>query len=210
MNNMQKSATILIPDISGFTELFSKTELEFSTGILCELLNELIRVADDDFRVAEIEGDAILFYITGKKLSIDELVRYCLRAYIHFHKYLIKVIARVEDAAAREAAEQLDIKFIAHYGPIAEINISNFFKPVGLPLIQAHYLLKNSIESDAYILITEEFADGQELPEGEASWPESLQWRKGSEEYPVIGTINYYYTLLETSETTRAVNVSKA
>jgi hypothetical protein len=207
---MPKQATILIPDISGFTELFSKTDLHFNTGVLCELLNELIRVADDEFRVAEIEGDAILFYITSKKLTNEELVSYCLRAYIHFHAYLIKVIDRVEDPVAREAAERLNIKFIAHYGSIAEINISNFFKPVGLPLIQAHNLLKNSIDSDSYILVTKDFCDAPELPAGGPHWPEPLQWQEGKEEYPVIGVLEYRYALLEASESAVTKNSGKA
>ena len=197
---MQKHATILIPDISGYTEFFSRTDIDFSTGVLCELLNELIKVADDDFRVAEIEGDAILFYIKEKKLTAEELVEYCLKAYTHFHEYLLSVIMRVEDAEAREAAERLTIKFIAHWGAIAEINIANFSKPVGLELIKAHKLLKNSIKSGSYILLTREFAEGQELPVQSAFWPEPLEWQEGCEHYPVIGDVKHFYALLEPAD----------
>lgn len=194
---MQKNATILIPDISGYTELFSKTSLEFSTAVLCELLNELMGVADDKFRVAEIEGDAILFYIKGRKLPINELINYCLRAYKHFHAYLDNVVGRVEDPDAREAAQQLTVKFIAHWGPIAEMNIANFSKPVGLSLIQAHNLLKNSINSRAYILITEAYANGQSIHACKLEGEKCLKWQEGSEEYPVIGKVKYHYALLE-------------
>ena len=194
---MQKNATILIPDISGYTELFSKTTLDFSTGVLCELLNELMRVADDKFRVAEIEGDAILFYIKNRKLPIDQLINYCLRAYKHFHGYLNHVVERVEDPDARKAAEQLTVKFIAHWGPIAEMNIANFTKPVGLSLIEAHNLLKNNINSRAYILITEAYANGQAIHACKLEGDKCLEWQEGSEEYPVIGKVKYHYALLD-------------
>ncbi len=194
---MQKNATILIPDISGYTEFFSRTELHFSTAVLCELLNELMRVASDKFKVAEIEGDAILFYILDKKLSLDELISYCLRAYHHFHSYLAKVIERVEDPEAKDAAEKLSVKFIAHWGEVAEMNVANFSKPVGLSIIKAHNLLKNSINSRAYILITEEFAEGQSINACKLENSVCLEWKQGSEEYPVIGKVCYHYTLLE-------------
>jgi hypothetical protein len=194
---MQKNATILIPDISGYTEFFSKTELEFSTGVLCELLNELMRVADAEFKVAEIEGDAILFYILEKKLSPGELISYCLLAYSHFHEYLIKIIERVADPEACRAAKKLDVKFIAHWGPVAEMNIRNFSKPVGLEIIKAHKLLKNSIESKAYILMTEAIATDLEINSCELVWKKILDWKKGSEEYEVIGRVAYRYALLD-------------
>lgn len=194
---MQKNATILIPDISGYTEFFSQTDLNFSTSVLCELLNELILLADDEFRVAEIEGDAILFYIKDKRLSISQLVSYCVKAYNHFHGYLSNVIARVEDPEARSAAEKLTLKFIAHWGPIGEINIANFSKPVGLALIKAHKLLKNSINSRAYILVTDEFASDQSIKDCSVCNEHVLEWQQGSEEYEVIGKVAYWYALLE-------------
>jgi hypothetical protein len=193
---MQKNATILIPDISGYTEFFSKTELEFSTGVLCELLNELMRVADAEFKVAEIEGDAILFYILDKKLSPGELISYCLRAYSHFHEYLIKIIERVADPEACKAAKKLNVKFVAHWGPVAEMNIRNFSKPVGLEIIKAHKLLKNSIDSDAYILMTEALASSLEISNCELVWKKILEWKEGYEEYEVIGRVAYRYALL--------------
>lgn len=193
---MKRKATILIPDISGYTEFFSRTDLDFSTEILGELLRELISVADDSYRVAEIEGDAILFYILDRKLSADELVSYCLKAYRHFHQYLGCVVKRVQDPVARKAAEVLTVKFIAHYGLIGELSIGNFTKPVGLELIKAHRLLKNNIPHTSYILLTDTFANSNEISgcnEGELA---DLCWQPGEEEYPVVGKLKYQYAPL--------------
>lgn len=60
---MAEKATILIPDISGFTEFTGTTELDHAGHIINELL-ELIVVSNDmGFTLAEIEGDAVLFYL---------------------------------------------------------------------------------------------------------------------------------------------------
>lgn len=198
---MQKHATILIPDISGFTELFSETPLDFSTGLLCELLNELIRVADDEFRVAEIEGDAILFYVKGKKLPAKELIGYCVRAFAHFHGYLNQVLERIQDPELRMHIEPLTVKFIIHWGPIAEMNIANFSKPVGLSLIKAHKLLKNSIGSRSYILMTDEYTEGQTTEDWNTPAANHLHWLQGEDNYDVLGTVRYYYSLLSTTVT---------
>jgi hypothetical protein len=193
---MHKHATIFIPDISGYTELCSHTELDFSSGVLCELLNELIGVAKDEFKVAEIEGDAILFYVKGKKLPARELISYCVEAYHHFHKYLKALVARIEDENTRKHVEQLTVKFIIHWGPIAEMNIANFSKPVGLALIKAHKLLKNSIPSKAYILMTEEYLEEQTAEDWKMTGHHHLHWLEGEEEYPILGKVRYSYALL--------------
>jgi len=57
---MTDYATILIPDISGYTEFLSKTELDHSSHIINELLELLVESNQADFRLSEIEGDALL------------------------------------------------------------------------------------------------------------------------------------------------------
>ena len=56
---MTENATIFIPDISGFTEFLSTTELEHSSHIINELLELLIESNISDCILAEVEGDEI-------------------------------------------------------------------------------------------------------------------------------------------------------
>ncbi|MEM6380660.1 MAG: DUF2652 domain-containing protein, partial [Bacteroidota bacterium] len=53
---------LFIPDISGFTRFVKTTERNHSRHIISELLELLIDENDIGLTVAEIEGDAILFY----------------------------------------------------------------------------------------------------------------------------------------------------
>lgn len=190
-------ATIVIPDISGFTHFMHATSLEHSADILCELLNELIAEADVDFSVAEIEGDAILFYIKGQKVPVATLINYCLRAFRRFHEYLVELLPRLEGKAGYQEAANLTVKFIVHWGEVAEMNIVNFKKPVGVELIKAHQLLKNDLDSREYVLITEEYASDQDIRGCKRVQAAPLKWQNGSANYPVIGAIRYHYALLD-------------
>jgi hypothetical protein len=49
----------------------------------------------------------------------------------------------------------LSLKIITHYGPISEFTIGNFKKLYGEVVVEAHRLLKNSIRSDSYLLLTD-------------------------------------------------------
>ena len=63
---MADSATILIPDISGYTEFLTKTELVHSSHIINELLDAILAANSDEFELSEVEGDALLLYRKGQ------------------------------------------------------------------------------------------------------------------------------------------------
>lgn len=52
------NATILIPDISGFTEFMTSTELSHDSFAINMLIDAIITAVGDDYEVSEIEGDA--------------------------------------------------------------------------------------------------------------------------------------------------------
>ena len=58
---MALNASIFIPDISGYTEFLSRTELEHSSHIINELLKVIVDSNSTDLTLAEIEVDALLF-----------------------------------------------------------------------------------------------------------------------------------------------------
>ena len=59
---MAEKAIILIPDISDFTHFTSTTEIDQIAHIIAELLELIVDSNETGFRLAEIEGDAVLFY----------------------------------------------------------------------------------------------------------------------------------------------------
>jgi hypothetical protein len=190
---MAESATILIPDISGYTEFLTKTELVHSSHIINELLEAILAANDNDFVLSEVEGDALLLYRKGTPIEADALVRQCVGMFESFHKQ-IKIIERDSlcQCGACKTASNLSLKFIAHHGTVQEIKVMQFTKCSGLDMVVAHRLLKNRIPSDEYILVTPSCFEVASLEQA----PGALAWERSSEEYPAIGTVQYQHAPL--------------
>ena len=190
---MAEKATILIPDISGFTEFTGTTELDHAAHIINELLDLIVFSNEMGFTLADIEGDAVLFYLKEDAPDLKKLTLQCLNIFENFHSRL-KVIERdtVCQCGACQNATNLTLKFIVHHGEIKEIKVAHFTKATGIDMIVAHRLMKNTIDSDEYILITRQCIDcSQHTPP-----VEKLQWETSGENYKVIGNVNFEYAIL--------------
>ncbi|MEI9810130.1 MAG: hypothetical protein WDO16_20925 [Bacteroidota bacterium] len=53
------NTTILIPDISGFTEFMTSTELSHASHAINMLIDAIVKAVNDEYEVSEIEGDAV-------------------------------------------------------------------------------------------------------------------------------------------------------
>lgn len=190
---MSQNAIILIPDISGYTEFLTRTEIDHSSHILSEMLELIIESNETGLTLSEIEGDAVLFYKAGEPPSREELTHQCLLMFDRFHEKL-KLIERdtICECGACQTATDLSLKFIAHYGKIKEIKVANFTKASGVDMVIAHRLLKNEIESREYILATKNYLNATGNPESS----DSLVWQASSALYPGVGRIEFLYACL--------------
>ncbi|HEY1165747.1 MAG TPA: DUF2652 domain-containing protein [Chitinophaga sp.] len=187
------NATILIPDISGFTEFMTSTELSHSTTAINMLIDAMVKAIGDEYEVAEIEGDAVLLVKKGPAPTRQEILTTCLNIFNAFH-YQRKWMQQhmVCACGACQAITNLTLKFVAHHGPVAEISVGRFVKQSGPEMIIAHRLLKNHIDNNEYLLISEKlFGQAAPLPE-----PEEMEWAISSEEYASIGKVDYRFALL--------------
>ena len=187
----ETNATILIPDISGFTEFMSSTELAHSSHAINYLIDAIVNAVGQDYELSEVEGDAVLLIKKGPAPSKKETQDTCLKIFSAFH-YQRKWMQQhtICPCGACQAIINLTLKFVVHHGPIAEIRVGRFVKPSGLEMIIAHRLLKNSIGNNEYLLFTEKF-----LQQDHHS-PDDMMWTASSEDYPSIGKINYQFALL--------------
>ena len=187
-------STILIPDISGFTEFMTNTELLHATYAVNELINAIVTAVEDEYEVAEIEGDAVLLVRSGPAPSQQEILDICLKIFnaFHFTRKMMQTITICPCKACQEFIN-LSLKFVVHHGPLAEIRVGKFVKHSGTEMIVAHRLLKNSINASEYLLMTEKvIANASPL-----STPNELQWTSASDEYASIGKVEYRFTLLD-------------
>ncbi len=142
--------TIIIPDISGFTGFVNSIDFSLGKEITIELLQLIIDQNILNLTISEIEGDAVLFY-KKSALTLQQVKK-------QYEKMLLEFGNKVKALSSTYGFEiDLSLKLIAHYGEISTYNIGGFEKLYGKPVIEAHQLLKNTITSNSYFLITEDF-----------------------------------------------------
>lgn len=189
-----EQATILIPDISGYTEFISRTELDHSSLILKHLLETIVEAAGEDFVVSEIEGDAVLLYRKGAPPTKKEITDKCINIFQAFHKQSSTMEGmRVCQCIACKGVAKLSLKFVVHYGTISENRIAHFVKASGIDMVIAHRLLKNKIERDEYVLITKNFLEN--TPDSEENL--ELEWTPLKETYSSIGEVEFDFATLD-------------
>ncbi|WP_299894222.1 DUF2652 domain-containing protein [uncultured Aquimarina sp.] len=192
---MQAEPTLIcIPDISGFTQFMSTTDIELSSKVIPALLNRVIYANKLDLRVSEIEGDAILFYKTGPLPTFTELVNQCRLFYTEFYEQLKILHKKYKNSnQGKSIPDMLGLKIVLHYGrEISSVPIGKNIKLMGEDVIIAHRLLKNKVPIDEYILLSENLRSQykENTIERNFGWGE-LHDRKA--EYKHIGEINYSY-----------------
>lgn len=185
--------TILIPDISGFTEFMTTTELSHASKAINWLIDAILEAVGEEYEVSEIEGDAVLLIRKGPAPSRKEIIDTCMRIFNAFHfkrKWMEQYT--VCPCGACQAIINLSLKFVAHHGPLAEMKVGKFIKQSGTEMIVAHRLLKNSIGNNEYLLLTDKLLQHTE----DLSKDSNVAWVTSSEEYASLGKIDYRYTLL--------------
>jgi hypothetical protein len=162
--NADKSL-LFLPDISGFTQFVQSTEAEHSRHVIAELLEVLIGANTQELALAEVEGDALFFYKEGEVPSQEKLLAQIETMFTAFYSHL-KMLEknRICPCAACATAPQLRLKVVAHCGDLGFIEVQGNRKPFGSQVIEAHRLLKNSIDSDNYALISKDLASYIGLP----------------------------------------------
>lgn len=149
-----------IPDISGYTNFIQTTEIEHSQHVIAELLEVLIEANVENMQLAEVEGDALFFFKEGNLPSQERLLAQIERMYKAFFNHLKMLETnRICPCNACATAPNLKLKIIAHCGELQFLEVQGTKKPFGKAVIESHRLLKNSVPSDNYVLISEALSE---------------------------------------------------
>ena len=161
-----KKSLLFIPDISGFTKFVQSTEKEHSLHVISELFDVLIDANTEKLELAEVEGDALFFYKNEDVPPLEKLLSQIESMFTAFHSHL-KLLEknRICPCNACATAPNLELKIIAHCGELQFITVQDYKKPFGIQVIEAHRLLKNSVNGNNYALISKELAQQIKLPE---------------------------------------------
>src|SRR5438046_5461981 len=160
-SGLQEGALVLA-DISGYSRFVAQTEVDHSWSVLHELLATMVRSLSGRMDVSQVEGDAILF-ISG--LSTPEVIAAVEGTFVAFHRRL-RVLQAVTTCLCSACANisMLKLKFVVHHGKFSRQRLGSVEQLHGTDVIVAHRLLKNSVPSKEYLLVTDAVLD--RLPTG--------------------------------------------
>ncbi len=195
-----QNALICLPDISGFTEFMSQTDIGLSHKVIPSLLNEIIYANTIGLKVSEIEGDAVLFYTLDTLPELKELIIQCQNFYHQFYQRLAKLMKkyRNEDDSFN-IVSMLGLKIVMHYGEVGVNRIGKRIKLIGEDVIVAHRLLKNSIETDEYVLLSKPLLEYYHQRDKDQlnKVVQDSDLKDGSDRYEHIGKLEYKYLLVD-------------
>ena len=195
-NDDTQPAFIFIPDISGFTKFVNETGMQLSRNLIADLLEIIIEANILEMTLAEIQGDAVLFYRLGEPPTVQEVINQCKQIFLDFQNYL-KIVERDtrSELGASVSDSDLTLKIVVHYGLLSVTNIRDHIKLMGKDMIIAHRLLKNNVTGDEYVLLSESYLQTQP----EESIKPNFNWTQlqhGFTNYEHLGDIHYRFAYL--------------
>ncbi len=187
-----------IPDITGFTKFITSTDhTEFAHRVITTVLSEVVSANVLEMNVAEIEGDAVFFYKTGRLPAVKRVAKQCQLIYDTFND----TIAGFKESDPKLydkylSKNQLGIKIVIHRGRISLEAINGHIKLMGEDVILVHKLLKNSIKEPCYILLTNKYLENIRDKKIVKTWFHWEALKKGKDKYEHFGVTNYSYISL--------------
>ncbi len=203
-----KDVLLMIADISGYTRFMvsNARSLTHSQTIIAELIQTIIEQVEVPLEIAKLEGDAVFLYgIKGdagvwqeKKAKIGEKLIAFFRAFSERVSTLTQ--STHCQCNACQNIEKLKLKLIVHSGEALFHRVGKFEELAGVDVILVHRLLKNSLQSDQYILMTTQgFQD--------LEFPNPIGVVHGEEEYEEFGKVKVlvYYPPSTAAEARKAL-----
>jgi len=185
MSAQSDRGTLIIPDITGYTEFLSSVEIEHGQHIIAELLDGIIKGNQLGLTLSEIEGDALLFYRMGSPPALEDIMAQARRWLEDFHLRLQRMTRDIYcSCGACQYLGNLSLKIVVHYGSMGRFRIEGHEKLIGKDVVLAHRLLKNTLNLREYLLVSNGALEAMGVSE---CGDQGL--RPARETYPVFGEI---------------------
>jgi hypothetical protein len=189
----QNRLLVVLADISGYTDLMVANQTAALHGqvIVSMLIESILKEVDIPLRLQEIEGDAVFLYAEhpGSEAQWREVCEHVGRKLPRFFEAFAEASVELKESTVCRCAvcqsKELRLKIVAHSGEAVFHSISGRNQVSGVDVIQAHRLLKNSVPSNEYILLTEAAHEnlGPSL---------DLMFTEGEETYEALGSIRTF------------------
>jgi len=194
MTKIEKETILMIADISGYTKFMvsNKMAQTHAQVVITELITTIIKQVKIPLEISKLEGDAVFFFAEKSEGSErwDETRREIGEKLIEFFAVFSDKINELTESNTCKCdacmhIEKLNLKVIVHSGTALFYKIDKFSELSGVDVIIVHKLLKNSVISDRYILVTKSALDT-------IKFPLNINFEKSREDYEDIGKIGTY------------------
>lgn len=188
----QSELAFVIADISGYTEYIKANaeSTEHAHAVIAELLESIVNAMAEPLVLNKFEGDAVLMYsrvASGHASVMPEIFEKSIALFKNFEQRK-QELARNRKVCPCDACigiDKLKIKIIIHGGKAAIRKIFQFDEIAGPDVIRVHRLLKNNIESNQYLMLTEQAMNG-------LSASPKLQGAWSTETHAHLGDVNVW------------------
>ena len=194
--NQPESVTLLIADISGYTEYLAGVEIDHAQDILADLISTVVTALRPNFRLSKLEGDAAFCSAPAETVDGTVVLDTIERCYFGFRRRRRDVRQATScecNACAR--IPDLNLKFVAHTGLVIRQSIAGNEELLGSDVIAVHRLLKNEIVEQmnvsAYAALSDRLTSDLGLN------PVALEMKPHTETYEHIGEIKLWVQDLE-------------
>ena len=188
----ERRVLLIIADISGYTRFMTANAkaLAHAQLIITELIETILNGVEYPIEVSKLEGDAVFLYSvidTDEWADPETHERLCMQLLAAYAAFADRVIELTESRIcicdACSTIDRLRLKMVMHAGTALFHKVGQFNELAGVDVILVHRLLKNSIQADEYVLVTEPAFD-------ELRFPETIPWTRGSEQYEELGEVS--------------------
>ena len=158
----ERDVVLVIADISGYTNFMvaNRAELAHSQQIIGALLESVLDEIEIPLKVSKFEGDAVFLYMARQddghwptRLVEEKLPRF-FTAFRSRMRAMASSLTCSCGACANVAA--LRLKLVVHAGTALFYEIAGHAELAGVDVIVVHRLLKNSVNANEYVLVTEQ------------------------------------------------------
>ncbi|MGH2574306.1 MAG: DUF2652 domain-containing protein [Ignavibacteria bacterium] len=152
---------LLVADISGYTKFMKSyaESINHAKQIIVRLLKSIINASKPPLKVAELEGDAVFFYASASEANLEKVAlkvkEQLIKLFAAFKKEL-EILSGMNmckcDACVKVG--ELKLKQVLHSGDVEFEKIHKREKLFGLDVIVVHRMLKNSVPSNEYVMMS--------------------------------------------------------
>ena len=163
-SSIQKNVILLLADISGYTRFMLANQMDLLHGqwVISQLIETIIKHISIPLKIAKLEGDAIFLYAVeegdGVTLkNIRQQIGQKLPVFLSSFSEKISELTASNTCHcnACQNIQELNLKVVVHAGQAIFYQLDKFTELAGPDVIIVHRLLKNSIDSEKYLLLSE-------------------------------------------------------